>query len=140
MDISVNNNPNIYDNTNQNIICIDEYRMKDYLREFQDSLIIKPELYTSIGLFFALLIAVVTAEFKNLGLTASTWQALFILLCIASFCWMVFNIIQYCKYRKNKKTVESVIKDMLKNQVLNKTDSANDDMSMNFGAFMVRHG
>lgn len=113
MEIKVDNKLKVYDNIKQNIICIEEYRMKDYLREFQDSIIAKPELYTSIGLFITLLTTIITAKFQDLGLSAPTWQAIFIILCGASLVWLIYNIVQYIKYKKNKKTIDVVMTNLL---------------------------
>lgn len=116
MEIKVDNTLQVYDNTRQNIICIEEYRMKDILRDFYDSIINKPELYTSIGLFLALLGTLITADFKNLGLSAATWQAIFIILCGGAFVWLIINIVKFCRYIKNRKSINDVMLRLLSEQ------------------------
>ena len=63
-----------------------------------------------LGILLTVTVSLVTTTFKDVGLSAYTWQALFIIIGILSFMWLV-----WCTYQATKvKTIEDLVRELKK--------------------------
>jgi hypothetical protein len=77
-------------NFDQNVVITTEDRLELCLRNHLECIGSKREWITPLSLFAAFLTTLLTSTFKDsLGLSAATWQALFVLLLIVSAIWSI---------------------------------------------------
>lgn len=104
-----------YTNVSQGIIHITDDKLKVILLEYREK---NNQFYswtTPLGIFLSCLFATITADFKNTWwLSASTWQAIFILCTIGTSVWLIYSVIQAFNNRKGRKIDELI--DKIKNE------------------------
>lgn len=82
-----------FDNLNQCVIRITEDKVRLILREFVDSHDSAKAWIAPAGLSLSLSATIVTTSFKDaLGLTASTWQAFFLIATVLSILWLIVAV------------------------------------------------
>ena len=85
------------ENIKSDLITITEVKLENILLKHLHKLGIRKSWLTPLSLFITVLIAKSTATFnKTLGIEASVWEALFLLLMISSFVWFVLTIVRIC--------------------------------------------
>ena len=100
----------LYTNTDQEIITITHDKIKGILTENKDILTQKNEWSAPLGVFLTIFITLLTTNFEDaFGLNQAVWQAIFIIVDIASFLFFCYSLFKHCKNKK-KGTIESIIK------------------------------
>jgi len=108
---------NVDVNVSSGMFLTTEDKVKLCLEEHVKYLEKRREWLTPFGLLLTLLAALLTASFKDIGLSASVWQALFILGAIGSGIWLLKSLLQLPK----AKTVEDVVREMKGRKTASKT-------------------
>ncbi len=104
--------PNIYNRTKSDIIIIHTDSLKLKLKEYEDSVKFKNMSLSFLGIILAVLLALVTTEFKDaLSLSAYTWQAFFIFILVALVVLLIYSLINW--FRK-KVSIDMIIEDFKK--------------------------
>lgn len=101
----------IHENITQEIIIVNIEKVKLILHDHSAKLKRSTDWINPLAIFLALLLADLTASFKNdfIGIEAPVWKALFILLTIGSGIYLIINIINIC--RKGS-TIDDVIEQL----------------------------
>ena len=116
------NNPLVnefYDNSQSNIIRINDDKLKVILLENKASISKNNNYLTPLTLLLTFILTFCTASFKDFAsLSATTWQAFYIFCGLASLIWM---IIELSKIKKTTSTDELINK--IKNQNISNTQT-----------------
>lgn len=89
-------------NVDVHLIQITEDRLKNILVEHQSNVATEKNWVTPLCLLLSFLLALTTTEAKEIfGVSSSTWEALFIGVCIMSVIWLVVSV-------KNIRTAMSI--------------------------------
>lgn len=102
----------VFPNLSQQVIMTTEDRLKLCLQENLKKAERKNDWITPFSLLIAIITAFVTATFKDFIVSAKTWEAIFILVGVGSFIWLVFAIRQAFF----KIDIENIIKELKTNQ------------------------
>ncbi len=82
-------------NIKSDLIEITEDKLENILLKHSKKMVYREVWVSPASVFVALIIAQITSTYKNaLGLTASVWQAIFLILTIASGIWLVIVTIK----------------------------------------------
>ena len=76
--------------------------------------------------FVGILLATLTSDFKDVVFEASVWKALFVLLSIGTFLWMVYSVAYIFLSNKKKFDTDDFIQ-WLENNCDEKQDNSNDN-------------
>ena len=82
----------VHANVTQELIIITEDRMHLWLREVMLRARKQFEWIAPLSLTIAITLTLTTTSFKKLLLTAETWHAIFIIVDIISFCWLIASL------------------------------------------------
>ena len=100
----------IHWNLEQVVIVTTEDKLRLCLQNAIDRLGAKRAWWTPSALLVTLTVAQTTAEFKDqLGVSAATWQAVFLLLALVSLIWTVWAV---WKATRVKVSVESIVSEI----------------------------
>lgn len=106
-------NPVIYDNTRREVISVMPDTLDNKLRDFENCLEKKGNIFSDLGLILAFLATLLTvSQFKDfLSIPANVWQAIFIVFLILS----VFKFFRDCFNVFFQKTIkrEDILKQLL---------------------------
>jgi hypothetical protein len=98
-------------NFDQNLVIITEDRLHLCLRNHLECVESKKAWIAPVSLFVAFVTTLSTTTFKEaFGLSASTWQALFVLLAIVTFIWSFYTIVAAIKNKSSLRTLLDEIK------------------------------
>lgn len=87
--------PIFFDNTEENHIVVSPCVLDNYMRDFEMKSGHEKFLGISAGIFFPVLITLITANFHDqFGIPASGWQGTFVTILIVSFVVMVFFVVK----------------------------------------------
>ena len=101
-------------NTKSDLIEITEDKLENILIKNQKLLELKKSWINPLSLFLTVLLAKLTAEFKDFwGVSKNTWEGIFIIGIIISFIWLCITIIRIAIYWK--KCELSYLLNMIKN-------------------------
>lgn len=79
-------------NVSQKVIVTTEDKARIVLDRHVKRLEARGSWIAPLGLSLTILIALLTTKFQDLGLTASVWQALFVLSGLLSFLWFLYCV------------------------------------------------
>ena len=100
-----------YNNVSQGLIHITEDKLKVILLEHRDK---NSQFYswtTPFGIFVSCLLATITSNFENTWeISASTWEAIFILCTVGTGVWSICAGIKAFKHRKGRTTNDLIEK------------------------------
>lgn len=86
-------------NTKSDLIEITEDKLENILLKNHKYLELKTSWINPLSLFLTLLLAKLTADFKDfLEISKNTWEAIFIIGIILSFIWLVLSLIRIVTY------------------------------------------
>ena len=96
-------------NTAQVYICTTEDKLSNLLNKFREAHSKVLAWGVPLGIFVSIFCALFTASFRNaLGLSASVWEAIFVISLFLSLIWTVLAVIRAIACRKEA-TVETLI-------------------------------
>lgn len=99
----------LYQNTKQEIIAINEDKLRLILKDYEDSIKVNTDWQTPLGLFVTILTTLLTADFHDfLGLAKAVWQAIFVLVLIFSLYLLITRICNI--YNKKSVNIDDVVK------------------------------
>ena len=82
----------VYKNTAQEIIITTEDKVRLCLAKYKNRLEKRKGWIAPLGILIAIILALVTATFKDYGLESDVWTAIFIISAVLSFAWLVWSI------------------------------------------------
>lgn len=99
----------LYQNTKQEIIAINEDKLRLILKDYEDSIKVNTDWQTPLGLFVTILTTLLTADFHDfLGLAKAVWQAIFVLVLAFSLYLLITRVCNACN--KKKVNIDDVVK------------------------------
>lgn len=103
-------NDAVKDNIGKSIIATDEARIKVCINNHLQKIEQKKGWVTPMSLFLAILIVFPTTEFKDWGLSKSTWEAFFIISSIIFFLWLLKSIFSALTSGSSKNIIDDIKK------------------------------
>ncbi len=106
-------NPEIYDNTPRAVIQVMPDTLDNMLRDFEDSLKKRRDIFQDLGLFSALLGTLLTvSQFKNfLGIAPDVWYACYAVVTFISGIKLVYGIFQFFYKKIQRKDILERLQD-----------------------------
>ena len=99
----------LYQNTKQEIIAINEDKLRLILKDYEDSIKVNTDWQTPLGLFISILTTLLTADFHDfLGLTKAVWQAIFVIVLVYSLYLLITRVCNACN--KEKVSIDEVVR------------------------------
>ncbi|MCQ2116817.1 MAG: hypothetical protein MJY76_01580 [Bacteroidales bacterium] len=98
-----------FSNTKSNVLEITEDKLRNILSMHFDKIKRSKDWISALALFLSLLVTVITATFKNFIFSPDTWKAIFVILLIGSFIYLIYTA---SNAAKNKDSIENIIKDL----------------------------
>jgi hypothetical protein len=80
---------NIHTNLDQDVIQITEDKLRLILNQHLDQIEQKQAWIAPLGVFLTIVLTLTTASFKDAFLSASVWDAIFIVSAILSIAWLI---------------------------------------------------
>lgn len=97
LDADISRQMTIHKNISQEIIIVNIDKVKLILNEHQQNVQKKKDRINPLALFLTLFVTNITAEFTDTwGLGKDTWKAIFVLVCVASFLWLLYSVYNAC--------------------------------------------
>lgn len=100
----------VYLNVSQNVIVITEDKLRLELADSVKKMERKNVWIAPLGILITLSLSFVTTDFRDFGLKASTWQAVFIIAAIIALGWLIISIIRHT----NSLTIDELINNLKK--------------------------
>jgi len=97
-------------NVSQEVIITTEDKIRICLSEHLKRMEKKRGWIAPSGILTAIVIALITSTFKDIGIDAATWRAIFILSGIISTGWLTWSIKEACKSEK----IEDIVSELKK--------------------------
>jgi len=94
----------------QDVITTTEDKVRLTLADYLKKMEKKKSWLTPLGLMISFTLTLMTSSFKDLGLSAATWKAIFIIGVIGAFIWLIYSIIEASRSVK----IEDVISELKK--------------------------
>ena len=95
------NNPLVkefYDNSQSNIVRINDDKLKVILLENKNSITKNNNFLTPLTLLISFILTFCTTDFKEFAkISGSTWQAFYIFCGVASFIWLILELLKIKK-------------------------------------------
>lgn len=105
-------NSSIYANVSQECIGTTVDKLKLSLIDNQKIMITQSAWHAPLGIFISLLLTLLTADFKTiLGISKYCWQAIFIILAVISFVWLLKTGYKAFIYR-SKDPIKEIIENL----------------------------
>ena len=82
----------IFADLTQDVIVTTEDKLKLSLSKYQKGVERKMEWITPLSIFLTILTVLLTSSFRNFGLSSNTWEAIFILVGLGSFVWLIYSL------------------------------------------------
>lgn len=96
-------------NVDPHLIVITENKLRLASAERVKNMEKRRSWIAPLGIFLALLLTLLTANFKDFYFRSSTWQAVFIIGAFISFLWLVFAIFQSCKSKSPEDLLDELM-------------------------------
>lgn len=91
-----------HENIQTELITITKDKLENILLKYLNKLDLKKAWITPFSVFVSLLVALLTADFKEfLNISKELWRAIFLISCIITFVLAVFLIIKALKNKEN---------------------------------------
>jgi len=97
-------------NTGQKIIATTEDKLKLALMERQNFLISRDAWIAPFGIFTSVFLTLLTADFRKFYLAAPVWEAIFYIVSVLAFIYLVYALIR----RPKKKSIDDFIQQIKK--------------------------
>lgn len=100
----------VHMNVSQNVIVITEDKLRLHLSSGVKRMERKNVWIAPLGIFLAIMLPFLTADFKDFFLKAATWQAVFVIAAVLSFIWFLLAIFQRIKSETIDDLIEKIKK------------------------------
>jgi len=100
-------------NLQQEVIVITTDRLNLVLNETKEIIEQQKEWQTPCGILIACILALCSADFKDFVLSKYCWQAIFVLISLWSFLWLIKSLIKFFKNR-GKDDIDVIIEQIKK--------------------------
>ena len=87
-------------NVSQEVIITTEDKIRICLSEHLKLMEKKRAWIAPLGILIAIVVTLVTSTFRDIGLDAATWRAIFVIAGILSFGWLIWSIKEGWKSKK----------------------------------------
>jgi hypothetical protein len=84
----------LYINLEQKIIVTNEDKVRLCLSEHLKKMQKKGGWIAPLGILIPIVLALIASNFKDFGLNATVWQAIFVIAGIAAFVWLVYSLVR----------------------------------------------
>jgi undecaprenyl pyrophosphate phosphatase UppP len=98
-------------NVAQNVIVITEDKLRLHLGNTTKKMEKKNAWVAPLGILLAIILAFATADFRDFGLKASTWEAVFVIAAGLALLWLIWSIIQHSKSETVDDLIERIKKE-----------------------------
>lgn len=99
-------------NIQQELLAVPADRIRLHLREYEDRLRARASWQAPAGVMVSLVAALVASDFKQIGLTAATWEALFVLGALLCAGLLARNAIRAFRKRSRGNDIEVLIENL----------------------------
>lgn len=88
-----------WNNVRSDVIEVTHDKLENVLLKFYQNYTLRSAWFNPLSLFAAVLLTMVTADFKALalGVEGATWKALFIFLGVASVLWLIWSVVRLAR-------------------------------------------
>ena len=100
----------VHMNVSQNVIVITEDKLRLHLSSGAKRMERKNIWIAPLSIFLAIMLAFLTADFKDFFLKAAIWQAVFVIAAVLSFIWFSLAIFQHIKSETIDDLIEKIKK------------------------------
>lgn len=98
------------ENLKQDVIATNADKLRIVLMEEKKNLKAQRDWITPFTLFISLGLALLTTEFKDsLGLSKYSWEAVFVLISLGTFLWLVIEVYRFIKVGNNGNDIDKII-------------------------------
>jgi uncharacterized membrane protein YqjE len=97
-------------NVSQEVIITTEDKLKLCLSQYLEKMEVKNSWIAPLGVLLTIIVTIITSTFKEIGLSADTWKAIFIVFGIICSGWLISAIMK----STSTMTVEDIIKELKK--------------------------
>ncbi len=112
INIDLNDNLNVYQNTAQDCIVTTKDKLELVLIKTEKALVDKNSWQTPLGLIISCIVALVSSNFKDFILTASEWKSLFVFSVIACSIWLLHTI-KIAWRNRRKGNIDNIIEQII---------------------------
>ena len=112
INIDLNDNLNVYQNTAQDCIVTTKDKLELVLIKTEKALVDKNSWQTPLGLIVSCIVALVSSNFKDFILTASEWKSLFVFSVIACSIWLLHTI-KIAWRNRRKGNIDNIIEQII---------------------------
>lgn len=112
INIDLNDNLNVYQNTAQDCIVTTKDKLELVLIKTEKALVDKNSWQTPLGLIISCIVALVSSNFKDFFLTASEWKSLFVFSVIACSIWLLHTI-KIAWRNRRKGNIDNIIEQII---------------------------
>lgn len=103
----------VYVNVSQAVIITTEDKLRLCLSDHLGQMEKKRSWIAPLGILVAIVLTLVTATFRKVGLSAATWQSIFIIAAVLVFGWLLLSAKKACEAEEIKDVVERIKEDSL---------------------------
>ena len=100
----------VYRNVSQEVIVTTEDKLRLCLAKHFENIKRKNDWIAPLGVLLSIVVTFVTATFRDVGLEATTWKAIFLIAGVLSVIWLIYTIIQALHTVKVEDIVEELKK------------------------------
>lgn len=98
----------IHFNVSQEVVITTEDKIRLCLSEHLKNMEKKKNWLIPLSFFIPIITTLITANFENIGLDATTWRAIFIIAGLISFIWLLISAIEAMRSEKLEDIVEQL--------------------------------
>ena len=104
-------------NLQQELLAMPADRLRLHLRDYEELVRTRTSWQAPAGILVSLVAALVASDFKDIGLEAATWEALFILVAICSVWFLGRALIHAYRARSRGNDIETLVERLRKSSL-----------------------
>lgn len=101
----------VYRITSVEVITITADKLRLFIEDHLKRVEKRGSWIAPLGIFVAVVLTLLTSDFKDMGLSAATWEAAFVLVAIISLIWLVRSIVAALRSEKVEDIIVQLTKD-----------------------------
>lgn len=109
---------NVSLNLGQEVLAVPADRVRLCLREYEDRIRARASWQTPAGVLVTLVTALVASEFKDIGLEAPTWKALFVLVALLCVGLLIRSAIRAYQARSQGNDIEALVERLRRSETV----------------------